>query len=164
MIKSMVIVCSYHHGNTEKVAGRIAEVLGARMVSPQKVDPKELEEYDLVGFGSGIYDGAHHKKLLDLAHSLPPAKGKKAFLFSTDGMPRFLMKSGAALRSKMLQDHAALRETLQAKGYAVVGEFSCAGHNTNSFLKYFGGFNQGRPDAGDLERAAGFARGLKREP
>ncbi len=163
-MKSMVVVCSYHHGNTEKVAGPMAEVLGARTVSPQKVDPKELEAYDLIGFGSGIYDGAHHKKLLDFADSLPPAKDKKAFLFSTDGVPRFLMKSSVALHSKMLQDHAALREKLQAKGYEVLGEFNCAGYNTNSFLKYFGGFNQGRPDAQDLERAAGFARSLKQEP
>ena len=45
-----------------------------------------------------------------------------------------------------------------SKGYTVTGEFNCPGFNTNSFLKYFGGLNKGRPDAGDLEAAAAFAR------
>ncbi len=163
MMKSIVIVCSYHHKNTEKVAVRIADVLGARTVTPQQVDKEELNGFDLIGFGSGIYDAKHHKKLLELADSLPHTEGKKAFLFSTDGMPRFVMKSSAMLKYKMRTDHSALREKLQAKGYTIIGEFNCAGLNTNSYLKLFGGINKGRPDAHDFELAAGFANGLKKE-
>ena len=163
MMKAIVIVCSYHHKNTEKIAGRIADVLGARTVTPQQVDKKELDGFDLIGFGSGIYDAKHHTKLLELADSLPYAQGKKAFLFSTDGMPRFMMKSGEMLKDKMRKDHAALREKLRAKGYTIIGEFNCAGLNTNSFLTLFGGVNKGRPDAHDFELAAGFANGLKKE-
>jgi flavodoxin len=162
-MKSIVVVCSYHHHNTEKVAGRIAEVLGARTVTPQQVDIKELEAFDLIGFGSGIYDAKHHKKLLELADGLPHAEGKKAFIFSTDGMPRFVMKSSAMIKYKMRTDHTALREKLQAKGYTIIGEFNCAGFNTNSYLKLFGGINKGRPDTNDFELAAGFASGLKKE-
>jgi hypothetical protein len=55
-------------------------------------------------------------------------------------------------------NHAGIREKLTAKGYPVIGEFGCAGWNTNSFLKYFGGINKGRPDAGDLRNAEAFAR------
>jgi flavodoxin len=163
MMKTIVIVCSYHHKNTEKVAGRIADVLGARTVTPQQVDNAELEGYDLIGFGSGIYDAKHHTKLLELADSLPHAQGKKAFLFSTDGMPRFVMKSGELLKYKMQKDHSALRQKLQAKGYTVIGEFNCAGYNTNSYLKLFGGINKGRPDQNDFALAAMFAKELKKE-
>lgn len=60
-----------------------------------------------------------------------------------------------------MKSHSALREKLTSRGYAVIGEFSCAGHNTNSFLKLFGGLNKGRPNAEDLGDAEEFARTLK---
>ena len=58
-------------------------------------------------------------------------------------------------------NHSPLREKLQAKGYIIVGEFGCMGHNTNSFLKVFGGINKGRPDAEDFKHAEEFAQNLK---
>jgi flavodoxin len=58
-------------------------------------------------------------------------------------------------------NHAALREKLRSKGYVIVGEFGCMGHNTNSFLKVFGGINKGRPNAEDLKHAEKFAQNLK---
>ncbi|HNX14286.1 MAG TPA: flavodoxin family protein [Oscillospiraceae bacterium] len=160
-MKTIIIVSSYHHKNTEKVAKRIAEVLGAQVVSPQQIKPLELQDYDLIGFGSGIYDAKHHLKLLELADHLPPSKGKRVFLFSTDGMPRALVKSETMLADKMREDHKTLREKLQAKGYVVAGEFGCAGFNTNSLLKLFGGINKGRPNENDLSLSEAFARKLK---
>ncbi|MDO9325395.1 MAG: hypothetical protein Q7T80_10615, partial [Methanoregula sp.] len=59
------------------------------------------------------------------------------------------------------KNHQPIREKLKAKGYIVIGEFGCAGWNTNSFLKYFGGLNKGKPDAGDLRNAEVFAENLK---
>ena len=66
-----------------------------------------------------------------------------------------------AVEKYSAKSHAALREMLSSKGYAIIGEFSCAGFNTNSFLKLFGGLNKGRPNAEDLGDAEGFARKLK---
>lgn len=159
----LLILCSYHHGNTEKVAQYITNVLHAQIKAPDEVDTDELQEYDLIGFGSGICGAKHHPSLLALADRLPRADGKKAFLFSTDGMPRGLMKDEAALRKKMRADHAALREKLEGKGYEIVDAFNCAGFNTNSFLKSFGGVNKGRPDALDLAQAVEFAQRLREE-
>jgi hypothetical protein len=42
----------------------------------------------------------------------------------------------------------------------IVGEYICAGFNTNSFLRFVGGVNKGRPNAADLGRAGAFARAL----
>lgn len=153
--RSLVVVYSYHHGNTRKVADAVARVLGAEVRTPDQVTPDEVAEYDLVGLGSGIYSARHHESLLDLAEALPPAAGRRAFIFSTYGAPA-VAAGGDFVRN----NHSRLRERLQAKGYAVAGEFACAGWNTNSFLKLFGGLNKGRPDADDLERARAFARGL----
>ena len=68
--KSLLVVFSYHHNNTEKVARVFANVLDAQIITPQQVDPKDLQEYDLVGFGAGIDGGKHYKVMLDLADKL----------------------------------------------------------------------------------------------
>jgi len=73
------------------------------------------------------------ESLLDLADKLPQVRNKKAFIFSSCGVPAF-----AANRKLFEKNHSSLREKLQSKGYTVIGEFSCAGFNTNSFLKLFG--------------------------
>ena len=155
-VKSLVVVFSYHHGNTDKIAHACAKVLGAEVKTPQQVNPKEIAEYDLVGFGSGIYSATFDPSVLDLADRLQNAAGKKAFLFSTYGAPGFV-----ANREFIEKNHRQIREKLQAKGYTIIGEFGCAGWNTNSFLRYFGGLNKGRPDANDLQNAEAFAREMK---
>lgn len=155
-MKSLVVVFSYHHKNTEKIAHVIANVLGAPVKTPQQVNPDEIREYDLIGFGSGIYGATFDASLLNLADRLPQVVGKKAFLFSTYGAPAFI-----ANRVFIERNHEQIREKLKAKGYKVIGEFGCAGWNTNSFLNFFGGLNKGRPDAEDLRHAEEFAHNLK---
>jgi hypothetical protein len=61
------------------------------------------------------------------------------------------------------ENHSQLREKLESKGYTIVDEFGCVGLNTNSFLKLFGGINNGRPNAEDLKNAEEFARKLKHQ-
>jgi flavodoxin len=155
-MRSLVIVLSIHHNNTVKVAEALARVLDAQIKRPQEIEPHELAEYDLVGFGSGIYGEKHHRALFDLVDRLPQANDKKSFIFSTCGIPAFGMTEEV-----VAQNHLRLRERLQSKGYVIVDEFGCVGFNTNSFLKLFGGINKGRPNAQDLERAEEFAQNLK---
>jgi flavodoxin len=144
-------VYSYHHNNTEKVAQVFAKVLDAQISTPQQIDPKALQEYDLVGFGSGIYGAKHHKFVLDLADELPQVTDRKAFIFSTSAMMG---------KEKVAEDHSTLREKLESKGYIVIDEFACRGFNTNSFIRFFGGMNKGRPNAEDLKHAEEFAQNL----
>jgi len=156
-MKTLLVVFSYHHNNTEKIAKVFARVLDAPIKTPQELNPKELQEYDLVGFGSGIDSGKHYQPLLDLADKLPHAKNKKAFIFSTCGAPASVFKE-EGLKTQTLKNHSLLRQKLQDKGYLIIDEFGCAGFNTNSFLKFFGGLNKGRPNAKDLSNAEEFAR------
>src|SRR4030042_1412237 len=150
-MKSLLIVFSYHHGNTEKIARVFARVLEAEIRAPKQINPQELREYDLIGCGSGIYDAKHHTDLLDLADALPQVTNKKAFIFSTSSMTS---------TAQVAEDHSTLRGKLQSKGYSVVDEFCCKGFNTNSFLRHFGGINKGRPNAEDLRHAEKFATNL----
>ncbi len=150
-----IILASAPGGSTEKIARAMASVLDARILSPGEAVTEDLSSSGMLGFGSGILDQAHHADLLSFVDSLPPQEGRKAFLFSTSGVSRDF-----ALRHDIDDPHAVLRRKLREKGFAVAGEFNCAGYNANSFLKYFGGMHKGRPNAEDLARAATFARGL----
>ncbi len=151
-MKSLLVLVSYHHNNTEKIANVFAKVLEAQIKTPQQTNPEELQEYSLVGFGSGIYSDKHHKSLLELADKLPQVTNRRAFIFST---------SAILGEKKVAEDHSTLREKLQSKGYMIVDEFACKGFNTNSFMKYLGGMNKGRPNAEDLKHAEEFAQNLK---
>jgi len=149
-MKSLMICFSYHHNNTMKIAKVFAKVLDAQIQTPLDVNLEELHVYDLIGFGSGIYGTQHHEVLLDLADKLPQGNNMKAFIFSTSGT-----------NWEAEKNHLLLREKLQSKGYLIVDEFSCLGFNTNSFMKYLGGMNKGRPNAVDLKQAEEFAQTLK---
>jgi hypothetical protein len=138
----------------------MAKVLDAQMKSPQQTVPDEPEQYDLVGFGSGIDSGKHYKEILDFADNLPQVTNKKAFVFSTSGMP-IGVSGRQRLEEYTSKCHTTLKNILQSKGYTIVNEFGCAGFNTNKFLWRFGGLNKGRPDAEDLKHAEEFASKLK---
>ena len=148
-MKAIIICVSVHHGNTKKIARAIAEVLGAEVLGPEEVEVERLQDYDLIGFGSGIYFERPHRRVLSFVEKLPALEGKGAFIFSTRGA------GPAGLY------HRPLRKKLLKKGFRIVGEFSCKGFDTVGPLKLFGGINKGRPNEGDLRRAREFAEGLK---
>ena len=150
-MKSLIIVYSYHHNNTLKIAEAIASVIPSTMQSPVDFPIEELDAYDLIGFGAGIDSGKHYKQLLDFVKKLPVVNSKKCYIFSTSAIQG---------EQKVWKDHTALRTMLVSKGYDVIGEFSCKGYNTNSFLQYFGGMNKNRPNEQDLKDVKRFAQGL----
>jgi len=41
-MKSLLVLFSYHHNNTEKVANVFAKALDAQIKTPQQIDPEEL--------------------------------------------------------------------------------------------------------------------------
>jgi flavodoxin len=150
-MKAIIIYISVHHGSTEKVAKVIANILDADLLQVEQADASMLEQYDLIGFGSGIYFGKHHKILLDFADRLPVLRNKKAFIFSTSGLRkmRFIHNFDKPLKEK-----------LERKGFDIIGEFSCRGYDTSQAAMIVGGINSGRPNAKDLKQAEDFARNL----
>jgi flavodoxin len=151
-MKALIIYVSVHHGNTEKVARVMANVLDADLVNVKQANVGTLAQYDLVGFGSGIYFGKHHQSLLDFADSLPMLRNRRAFIFSTSGLRKI----------PFVHDFdKPLRKRLQRKGFDIIGEFSCRGLDTYRATRLVGGVNKGRPSAEDLKQAEDFATGLK---
>jgi len=150
-IKTLIIVYSYHHNNTLKIANAFAKELDARVITPEEFVNINLTDYDLIGFGAGIDSGKHYQPLLTLAEGLPNTIHPLGFIFSTSAIQG---------KTKVDKDHLALRNILSSKGYPIIDEFSCKGYNTNSFLKFFGGMNKGHPASIDLKNAEDFAKKL----
>ncbi|HXZ94529.1 MAG TPA: flavodoxin family protein [Dehalococcoidia bacterium] len=151
-MKTLIIYISVHHGNTEKVAKAMANIVNADLLQVQQADASMLERYDLIGFGSGIYFGRHHESLLDFVDKLPVLRNKKAFIFSTSGLRKIWF---------FHDFDKPLEERLQRKGFDIIGEFSCRGLDTYRATRLVGGINKGRPNAQDLKQAEDFAKGLK---
>ncbi len=146
-MKTLIIYVSLHHGNTKKVADAMAAELQCQALIPEQADMNTLTEYDLLGFGAGLYFGPHHQSMLDFARALP-TMSRQAFVFS----PRGSWRVGRA--------HEPLKQLLRDRGLRVIGEFSCRGFDTVGPLKYIGGVARGRPNAQDLADARAFARKL----
>jgi flavodoxin len=71
-LKTLIIYESYHHMNIEKVAAAIAEAMSATLIKVEDIQPEELADYDLIGFGSGIYGYKRHQTLFELIEKIPP--------------------------------------------------------------------------------------------
>ena len=125
------------------VAERIAKVLAAPITDPDESLPSCLSEARLIGFGSGIYYGRFHRSLRRWIANLPNdcGVGRLAFVYSTSGLP-FL----SAIY------HRTLVRALERRGFEVVGEFACRGHDSFGPLWLVGGINRKHPDAEDLAR------------
>lgn len=150
-MKSVIVCASTSHGNTRRVAERMAEVLNAEVVEPDSFDPRQIGEYDLAGFGSGIYYMTFDPRLRTLVRNLPAVRGVRAFTFFTSG----------AREIPLLDYTKPIRSTLAAKGFDILGSFSCRGFDTVGPFGFIGGINKGRPDDRDLNRAEAFARRLR---
>jgi flavodoxin len=119
----------------------------------EQVNANMLEQYDLIGFGSGIYFGKHHESLLDFVGKLPVFKNKKAFIFSTSGLRKIRF---------IHNFDKSLKERLQRKGFDIIGEFSCRGYDTSKAAMIVDGINKGRPNAEDLKKAEHFVSSVEK--
>ena len=124
-MKTLIVYKSTHLGSTRKIAEVMGEALNADVKQPDELDPNLTSEYDVIGFGSGIYDATFHPAIFDLVDRLPSLEGKRVFLFSTSGI---IYKDA----------HSKIRRKLEEKRAVVVDDFYCKGFNKNSFLKHFG--------------------------
>jgi flavodoxin len=151
-MKSLIVCVSKSHGNTRRVADRMAEVLDAEVVAPESVDPETLHQYDLIGFGSGIYYMTVDARLRDLIRRLSTVDHIRAFTFFTSG----------AREVPLLDYSKPVRKGLESKGFEVIGSFSCRGFDTVGPFGFIGGINRGRPNDHDLDRAAEFAARVRK--
>jgi len=146
-MKNLIVYESIHHGNTEKIGKAMAEYLNADLIKTNDINVNTLKDYDLIGFGSGIYNGKLHKNVLDLIEKSPTLSNKKAFVFSTSGQGK-------------VKYNNTIEQKLKEKGFEVVGSFACKGYDTFGPFKLIGGIAKGRPNENDIKKAKEFAEKL----
>ncbi|MBN2229055.1 MAG: flavodoxin family protein [Candidatus Thorarchaeota archaeon] len=150
-MKTVIICKSIHHNNTLKIAQAMADELEADIFTPEKVNDNSLQDYDLIGFGSGIYGGRHHRSILNVIEGLDSLSGKDVFVFYTSGFERFPVVSSF---------ECALVSRLEGKGTNIKGKFSCRGFDTWGPFRVGGGKNKNHPDETDTANARAFAKSL----
>lgn len=146
-MKYLVIYESIYHGNTEKIAKVMARALNCEAISCDIALKKNLDEYDVIGLGSGIYFTSHHPLLLKMVERFNSKQ--KVFIFSTHGRP-FLGKY-----------HTSLKKVLENKKIEILGEFSCRGYDCTGPFVLVGGGNIGKPNERDEKKAFQFVSQFK---
>lgn len=149
-MKTAICYYSHHHGNTWKVLEAMASEGDVDLFDVSTAPSVRLEEYDCIGFASGIYGFEMHKSVAALARQSLP-QGKPVFFVYTYGL-----KAGTGAK--------ALHGIAAEKHCPVLGEFSCKGYDTFGPFKLVGGTAKGHPDAQDLENARRFFRQIKDLP
>lgn len=146
-MKTAVCYYSRHHGNTRKVLEAMAGEGNLDLIDVTTRQEARLEEYDCIGFASGIYGFDFQKAVVEFARQYLP-QGKPVFFVYTYGGVK-----GSGAKS--------VAEIAREKNCPVLGEFSCKGYDTFGPFKLIGGIAKGHPDARDLENARKFYRKIQ---
>ena len=133
-MKTAIVYASVHHGNTKKIIDEIAKTKDVELIDATQTVEKDLSEYDLIGFASGVYGGKFHQSVLKFA-SVNLTDNKNVFLICTyGGRPVF-------------------KSIEQVIGFDTFGPF-----------KLIGGVSKGHPDEKDIAAAVDFYNGLAEQP
>ena len=81
-MKTAIVYASVHHGNTKKIIDEIAKTNDVELIDATQTVEKDLSEYDLIGFASGVYGGKFHQSVLKFA-SVNLTDNKNVFLICT---------------------------------------------------------------------------------
>ena len=142
-MKILIIVKSKHNDNTLKIAEAMSEVAPVTVATLDNAKHYNLSEYDIVGYGSGIYFGKHDKELLKFIESIDSNKSY-CFVFSTSGSKSFEKNNNCIIK------------LLESKNKVVLDSFGCLGLDKFFIFALGGGFNKNRPDISDFEAAQNF--------
>ncbi|HJB38788.1 MAG TPA: flavodoxin [Candidatus Ruthenibacterium avium] len=141
-MKTAICYYSHHHQNTLKVLEAIAAENEVDLIDVITRQTVRLDEYDCIGFASGIYGFEFHKGVVEFARQYLPA-GKPVFFVYTYGGAKGTGAKAAA-------------EIAKEKGCPVLGEFGCKGYDTFGPFKLVGGIAKGHPDEQDFANARKF--------
>ncbi len=78
-MKTVIIYASTHHGNTRKIAEAMADCISADLIDITENQEPIILEYDVIGFASGIYFQAYHKKITEFIPARDVQRQTKSF-------------------------------------------------------------------------------------
>lgn len=154
-MKSLIIYCSEYKHNTAKIAQVFAQKTACNLMNISDAKDVNIEGYDMIGFGSGVYRESMSPKLFKLVDKLN-LKGKNVFVFSTSGVGLTFYNN-------------KLIKLLDAKGAVNKGSFACKGSfvarefSNNKIFDIMGKLSQGHPNDKDFKKAERFIEKVKSE-
>lgn len=148
-MKTAIVYHSEHHGNTKKLLDAIAAQHDVVLFKADTALHANLEEYDRIGFASGIYYHKFHDSVLRFAAEKLPY-GKDVFFLYTYGVKRSLYIN-------------TIKAAVEEKGARILGSFGCRGFDTFGPFQIIGGIAKGHPDSEDIAAAVGFFAEISRE-
>lgn len=148
-MKTLIVYYSAYRKNTEKIAECMAGQFCGDLVHAKDYNENDVNNYDMVGFGSGVYNQKMHPSIFK-AIEKSNLQNKNTFVFSTSAVGIKKYNNDAI---KLLLD----------KNAKVVGSFSCRGFFTTKILDIFGGTAKGHPNNVDFKNAEKFAEKIMKE-
>ncbi len=139
-MKTAIVYASVHHGNTKKLMDAISASHEVDVMDAVEMKERDLNEYDLIGFASGIFFGKFHESVLSFAEKNLP-EGKNVFLICTYG--------GKAA-------YGSIEKILKEKHAKIAGRYGCLGHDSVGPARLIGGIRKGHPTKDEIEGAVTF--------
>jgi flavodoxin I len=139
-----LVVYDSIHGNTERIAQAIAAAIGGRVLRVGEVNPADLRGFDLLIVGSPTHGGWFTPEIKGLLEALPALEGVNVAAFDTRTVSiwnRILRFGYAAPRIAQSLERSGGHLLAPPEGFVVLGI-------------------RGPLKDGELERAAGWAKGL----
>jgi flavodoxin len=149
-MKSLIIYYSVYKNHTAKIAEVFAKIINADLINLKNTKNIMVDNYDLIGFGSGVYHESLAAQLFSCVEKLN-LKDKDVFVFST---------SGVGLRYY----NKKLIKLINTKGAKCQGSFACKGSfisrdlSENKIFEFMSKFAKGHPNDKDLSKAEEFMR------
>ena len=142
-MKTAIVYYSKHHGNTKKLVDAIASKFEVTLIDAAENTTIDLDDFDCIGFASGIYFSSFAKQVLSLAEKNLP-ENKEVFFISTCGV-----KSPVVYLN-------AIRKIAKAKNCHELGTYLCLGFDTFGPFNVIGGIAKGHPDEKEIADAVKF--------
>lgn len=149
-MKIAIIYYSKHHGNTQKLLEAIKNSSNDEitLLNVENTQTANLEDYDLIGFASGIYFSKFAKQLLAFAKNNTPSCKNVFFIYTCGTKKDGYTKS--------------IREALAPTNANILGEYGCLGFDTYGPFKLLGGIAKNHPDDTDIKNAIFFYNNLNK--
>ena len=141
-MKTAIVYYSKHHGNTKKLVDAIANQAEVTLIDVTEENNCNLNDFDCIGFASGIYFASFAKQLLAFVTKNLPEQ-KKVFFINTCGK-----QAGVYFN--------AIRKITEAKQCKELGAYQCLGFDTFGPFKVIGGIAKGHPTEEEIAAAVEF--------
>lgn len=147
-MKCLIIYYSDYKNNTEKIARIFAEKIDSKLINIKNVTDVDIENYNLIGFGSGVYKESMSTRIFKLVEKMD-LRGKNVFVFSTSSV-------GMAFYNKKLIKFLVSRGAINKGSFACKGSFVAREFINNKLFDIISRLSQGHPNDKDFKAAERF--------